>query len=294
MNNVFFTGLSGFLGQEFLKYYNSKKNNNFCFIQNPFNYKGCGKNYNYTFLSKDFSEKIDILVHAGAFTPKTREQMEDVTLNLSNVINTDYLLKNLPNIPKKIIYISTVSVYSPTKNVINEETPLGGDSVYGLSKLMCEKIIQNYCIQNKIPYQILRLSVVYGNNHKVQGLIPTFIKNICQNKSIMIYNDGLQKKNFINVYDVARVIYKSITESVIYPVINVVGNESISVKEVAEILIKCSGKNIKIENYNNDQTNDIIFDTSLMTEVFGKNKISYTDGLKQSYIDLSEVYCESM
>ncbi|MGN0014144.1 MAG: hypothetical protein ACI37T_01860, partial [Candidatus Gastranaerophilaceae bacterium] len=109
-----------------------------------------------------------------------------------------------------------------------------------------------------------------------------------------IYNGGLQKKNFINVYDVVRVIYKSITESVIYPVINVVGNKSISVKEVAEILIKCSGKNIKIENYNNNQTNDIIFDTSLMTEVFGKNEISYSDGLKQSYIDLSEVYCESM
>ncbi|MGN0014988.1 MAG: NAD-dependent epimerase/dehydratase family protein, partial [Candidatus Gastranaerophilaceae bacterium] len=163
MNNIFFTGLSGFLGQEFLKYYNSRKDNNFRFVQNPIYYRGNGKDYNYAFSADDFSENIDILVHAGAFTPKKREQMEDVTLNLSNVINTDYLLKNLPNIPKKIIYISTVSVYSPTKNVINEETPLGGDSVYGLSKLMCEKIIQNYCIQNEIPYQILRLSVIYGN-----------------------------------------------------------------------------------------------------------------------------------
>ena len=294
MDNIFFTGLSGFIGQEFLKYCNTQDNCDFKILEMPKNYKSEKNSYNYAFKPDDFEDKIDVLVHAGAFSPKTREQMEDAELNMTNVINTEYLLKNLPNFPKKIIYISTVSVYSLGQKKITEDSSLGGDSVYGLSKLMCEKIIENYAKEHNIEYQILRLSVVYGNNPKVQGLIPTFIKNICENKDITVFNNGKQKKNFVNVYDVARVIYKSVKEPVKYNIINIAGDSSISVKDVAEILINASGKNVKITNVSNKKSDDIIFDNKKMKKAFGKNEITYEKGLMNAFKELSGVYSESM
>ena len=101
MNKVFFTGLSGFLGKNFLDYYNSRKSVDFELIELPKNYNSIQKKYNYSFCSEDFSAGVDILVHAGAFSPKTKEQMDDIAPNLQNIENTKYLLENLPNIPKK-------------------------------------------------------------------------------------------------------------------------------------------------------------------------------------------------
>lgn len=288
MINIFFTGLSGFLGQNFLKYFNSQNCHNFRLIPNPNNYRSKDENYSYAFKKNDFMDNIDILVHAGAYSPKTRNDMNNMN-NINNITNTKYLLENLPNIPQKIIFISSISVYKLNQQIISEDSSLEGDSIYGTSKLMCEKLIEEFCKVNNVEYQILRVGVIYGNNPTVQGLIPTFIKNIIQNKHIKIFNSGIQKRNFINVFDVSRIIFESLDLPVKYPIINVIGDSCISVREIADFLIQNSNKNIEIENIvNNEPIVDIIFDGSKMIEIFGKNQVRYFDGLACAYNDINK------
>ncbi len=113
--NLLITSCSGFIGKhllnsiEFLQLedkYNiillsSKKIKNYLFI----NHK------NYSFSKQDFIEKgvenIDVVLHLGAFTPKSSKNKDNIMLSTSNIKNTIYLINNLPNTPEKFIFAST-------------------------------------------------------------------------------------------------------------------------------------------------------------------------------------------
>ena len=269
MTNVLFTGLTGFLGKNFISSINDETLNVFPLSCDVLASEGKLSDFQYNFNKTDI-EKVDILVHAGAFSPKTREQMNDIENNILNATNTAYLLKNLPSIPKKIIYISSISV--------------SDNSIYGLSKLMSEKIVMQYAKQNNIDCQILRLGVMYGNNKGYQGLVPTFIENITQNKSICVFNDGAEMKNFVHVEDVCKIIYQAIKQNeVMYPVVDVINTQNISVKEIAQKLIAISGKNTKIESLDKPLVYEYTFDATIFQKAFKLTQKTYDEGLKYAF-----------
>lgn len=286
---VLFTGLTGFLGKNFLNLIPHSDWKIYALPCDKLAAEGKLADFNYHFTSEELVQSgikdIDVLVHAGAFSPKTRLQMNDIDNNIQNITNTAYLLEHLPNIPKKIIFISSISVYSQNVQKINEESETSGDSIYGLSKLFCEKIIESFCRKNRISYQILRLGVMYGNNKGYQGLIPTFIQNILEHKPIQILNDGVTRRNFIHVKDVCAVIEQAIQQTeVCSPIVNVVGLDSISVKEIAEMLIQISGQSCEIQNVESEsQMTDITFDATRLQKSFAPLKIDYVQGLKESF-----------
>lgn len=81
----------------------------------------------YRFSTSDFTShgftEIEAVIHVGAFTPKSAADTNRHEENLSNVINTNHLLQNLPSRPEKFIFISTVDVYQQTAAAISEQTP---------------------------------------------------------------------------------------------------------------------------------------------------------------------------
>ena len=289
MKNILFTGLTGFLGKNFQSLIKDRDMHVFPLPCDILSGHGKITDFTYHFSKEDLLKEnintIDVLVHAGAFSPKTREQMNDIDNNILNITNTQHLLNNLPTLPKKIIYISSISVYNiPSLEVVNEFSPTEGDSIYGLSKLMSEKIVIEFAKKNNIDCQILRLGVMYGNNKGYQGLIPSFIQNIMENKPICTFNDGVELKNFIHVQDVCEVIYQSILQdSSDYPIINVVNTDNISVKDVAKKLISLSNKNINIDTVQKNQTHQITFDTTLLQKAFQLQQKSYNKGLEESF-----------
>jgi UDP-glucose 4-epimerase len=93
--------------------------------------------------------------------PKSTDElnMADKILE-NNIIATNTLLQSLAYKPKKIIFSSTIDVYEyKYNNIINETSKLDPQSLYGSSKLFCEKLILEYCKSNNCKYAILR----YGN-----------------------------------------------------------------------------------------------------------------------------------
>ena len=55
--------------------------------------------------------KQDLVLHIGAFTPKSGIEANDINKSNANIFNTKYLLDNLPNFPEKFIFLSTLDVY---------------------------------------------------------------------------------------------------------------------------------------------------------------------------------------
>ena len=113
---ILLTGATGFIGSHLLKYLISEygAENVIAYTRSQIEGVICTYHNNYNQESFSFSEigpeKIDIIIHAGASTPKNKLQADNTELANANIFVTKSLLNaKLPNL-KRIIYLSTVDV----------------------------------------------------------------------------------------------------------------------------------------------------------------------------------------
>lgn len=232
---------------------------------------------------------VDTLIHLGAFTPKDSSSIDDISKSTSNINNTISLLESLQNL-EKVIFISTLDVYDNTEATISENTNTNPSTMYGWSKLYCEQVIRKYARQRGITYQILRLGHVYGEGEEVyKKVMPVMIRNAIQGKNIQIYGDGNAIRTFIHIEDVSKSIVNSI-ELNTSEVINVVGSEAVTIRELANMIKKLSGDAIEIEYIPSSIPNrDCIFDNSKLKAFLLKDLLPFRDGLKREYQYMREM-----
>ena len=289
---ILVTGTSGFIGSVLLDKIIAKfgASNVLALTSKPINKCNYLLHNNYNFFSDFFIksgfENIDTIIHAGAFTPKNEKQANESFECTSNIINTEALLKaNIPNL-KKFIFLSTLDVYSLYNGVLTEDSPISPVSLYGQSKVYCEKMIASWANQNQLLYQILRIGHVYGpGEEQYQKVIPVMIRKILNNERIQIFGTGEAIRSFIYIEDVIDAIIKSVDLEFFDGPINIVGGNQISINDLAQLLIKNSESNTKIEYIKTTDTKqrDFIFDNSKMKNFLLKQEIDLAFGLKMEY-----------
>jgi|TARA_Y100000310_G_C20697895_1_gene827051 dTDP-L-rhamnose 4-epimerase len=182
----------------------------------------------------------EIIIHLAAETG-TSQSMDEIGRHTSTNIQGTSIMLDLINSKefnvRKIILSSSRAVYGEGKN--NEENiilqPL---SVYGVTKLVQEKLIQLTC---EVPYTIFRYQNVYGPgqsmNNPYTGIITIFSNLLMKNEDINIYDNGIPTRDFVYIDDVVDAtllaINSPITDGKIY---NVGTSTPTSILEVAEIL----------------------------------------------------------
>ena len=289
---ILVTGASGFIGSVLLDKIIAKfgASNVLALTSKPTDKCNYLLHNNYTFnpdfFVKSGFENIDTIIHAGAFTPKNGNQANELYKCTSNIKNTEALLKtDIPNL-KKVIFLSSLDVYSLYDGVLTEESPVIPISLYGQSKVYCEKMIASWANQRKISYQILRIGHVYGpGEEKYQKAIPVMINRILNNESITILGTGDVIRSFIYIDDVIYAIIKSIDLDLFDGPINIVGENQITIKNLAKLLIKTAGSNTNIEYVETIDANqrDFIFDNSKMKKLLLKEEIDFSLGIKIEY-----------
>jgi UDP-glucose 4-epimerase len=238
------------------------------------------------FFIKSGYENIDTIIHAGAFTPKNGNQANEYYKCTSNITNTEALLKaNLLNL-KRFVFLSTLDVYG-VSDVLTEESPVIPITLYGQSKVYCEKMIVSWANQNNILPQILRIGHVYGpGEEQYLKAIPVMIKKILNSEPIQIFGSGMDIRSFIYIEDVIQAIIKSIDLDLFYGPINIAGGNQISIKKLAQILIKIAESNTNVEYVKtlNAIRRDFIFDNSKMKKYLLNKETDLVLGLKREYI----------
>lgn len=288
---ILVTGASGFIGSVLIekiinKYgmenvlaLTSNKNNNYnCILHNEYN-------FDEDIFHKSGYKDITTLIHAGAYTPKSSNLSNDSNKCTTNIVNTNKILKaELPNL-KKIIFLSTLDVYAEC-DVINEDSPVMPTTLYGHSKLYCERLIEAYSKNNNISYQILRVGHTYGpGEESYQKVIPEMIRNILSNEAIQIFGTGKNLRSFIYIDDVVDAIISSIELKSFQGPINIVSNNKITINKLADTLIRLTNSKVKVE-FNNSSENvprDFIFDNSKMKKYLLTNEISLEKGLEMEF-----------
>ena len=239
----------------------------------------------------EFSKDVDVVIHLAAVADVNESVINPEITNKVNVDGTANVLQCcIKNKVKKMIFASSAAVYGDSKeNSINEDGATNPQSPYGQSKLDAEKVIVKTCKENEIDHVIFRMFNVYGKgqNKQYAGVITKFLGSIRDDKRLVIYGDGEQTRDFVSVNDVTDAFECAIRadSSGTY---NIASGESISIKELANMILDIYGKEIEIE-YKSGRKEDIRYSNADITLAKQELEFNPKMSLKEGLSDLISV-----
>ena len=136
--------------------------------------------------------------------------------------------------------VSTDEVYGSlgAEGYFHETTPLDPRSPYSVSKTSADLFVQAYSETYKMPVSITRCSNNYGPYHFPEKLIPLIIKNILEGKSLPVYGDGTNVRDWLYVEDHCKAIDLVIHKGRAGEVYNVGGHNEKQNIEIIHIIIE--------------------------------------------------------
>lgn len=225
--SILITGGAGFIGshcvRHFVKKYPSYQIINFdaltyagnieslSDVENADNYKFIkGDIRDAELLSKIFDEyEVDSVIHFAAESHVDRSIENPLAFVETNVLGTCSLLnvakskwsENYDN--KKFYHVSTDEVYGSLGETgyFVEDTPYDPRSPYSASKASSDHFVRAYYHTYGLPILISNCSNNYGPYQFPEKLIPLMINNIINEKTLPVYGDGLNIRDWLMVTD---------------------------------------------------------------------------------------------
>jgi dTDP-L-rhamnose 4-epimerase len=133
-----------------------------------------------------------------------------------------------------------------------ERAPVGGETVYGLTKVDQEKLVLLWGKQVGIPTVALRYSCTYGPRQSIfnpyTGVIAIFCTRLLNDLPPVLYEDGEQTRDFSFVEDIARAnLLAAESDKLDGLPVNVGSGEGVSIRKVAEQISDALGIQIAPE-----------------------------------------------
>ncbi|MCW0484746.1 NAD-dependent epimerase/dehydratase family protein [Gaoshiqia sediminis] len=202
MNNILFTGATGFLGENTLP------------VLQQHGFKVTTLGLAGSDVVCDLSREVPVLptsypvvLHAAGkahVVPKTpEEEKQFFEINLQGTKNLCAGLEQ-SGVPKAFVFISTVAVYGTEQGENIEEThPLNGDSPYAKSKIEAERFLTDWCRTNGVILTVLRPSLIAGKNPP--GNLGAMIRGIETGRYVGI-GGSKARKSVLMAGDIARLV----------------------------------------------------------------------------------------
>ncbi|MEM3549557.1 MAG: GDP-mannose 4,6-dehydratase [Candidatus Bathyarchaeia archaeon] len=194
--------------------------------------------------------RIDIIDHLAAELEVYRgikDSEKDARINILGTLNI--LNAALKNGVRRILFASSGAVYGEAKYLpIDEGHPLEPHWPYGVSKLSAERYVLQYHKLFGLETTAFRYGIVYGPREWFGRVLTMFIKRIfLENKPPVVFGGGSQTRDFVYVDDVVKAHVSAVKNSeAVGQVFNIGSGKGISIKELAELLITLSGKELEI------------------------------------------------
>jgi nucleoside-diphosphate-sugar epimerase len=178
---------------------------------------------------------------------------------------------------KRFLYASTGSVYGPGEAPFRETDPLAGTDLYAVSKIAGEKLVG--CYGDFLETAVLRLFAPYGPGQEGR-MIPRLAARVANGEPITLNAAGRPRMNPIYVDDAIRLLVEA-AERDGHHVLNVAGDEVVSIRELAELLGEELGREPVFEE-GSAAAGDLVADTTRMQELFSLRPLtSLRDGLRR-------------
>jgi UDP-glucose 4-epimerase len=149
-----------------------------------------------------------------------------------------------------VVYSSSGGIFGePRYQPVDETHPAEPDSPYGATKLCGEKLVLSYMKLYGIKATSLRYFNVYGENQRFDAygnVIPTFMARIARGEPLIIFGDGEQTRDFVEVADVAAANIAAAENPEVRGTFNIGTGTEISINRLVEILRDVTGEDFEV------------------------------------------------
>ncbi|HMF56806.1 MAG TPA: SDR family NAD(P)-dependent oxidoreductase [Pyrinomonadaceae bacterium] len=203
-------------------------------------------------LVRKIMDGVDVVFHLAASVGNTRSIEQPVDDSEINVIGTLRILEAARQAGvRKIVYSSSAAIFGELKHLpIGEDHPAEPDSPYGVSKLAGEKHCLAYSRLHRMEVVCLRYFNVYGVNQRYDAygnVIPIFAHRLLRGERLIVYGDGEQTRDFVNVRDVAKANLLAARAAGVSGAFNIASGACITINHLVDLLRVASSINPNVE-----------------------------------------------
>ena len=229
---ILVTGGAGFIGSAFLnRFVPLRPNDEFLnldklsYAANLSNLESIANAPNYRFVQADLAKpeqlvvleefQPDWIVHFAAETHVDRSIRSPREFVESNILGTFNLLEWArnnwgDNQEKVFLSVSTDEVYGElgAEGAFSETSPYSPNSPYSATKAAADHLCRAYAHTYGLNVKITNCSNNYGPRQFPEKLIPLMILNAAEGKSLPVYGDGSNVRDWLHVDDHCEAIWR--------------------------------------------------------------------------------------
>lgn len=180
---------------------------------------------------------VDAVVHLAGRRMTREDDQNDVTPFLRPNVEAvaDLMAASKATGVKKIIYASTIAVYSPASGLPYRETaPTRPINAYALSKLMGESCVEMLGRLNGLAALSLRFAAVYGHGEKGTPALMKFVDQAGRRETLVLKGNMDYRIDQVYIRDAVAAILSSLRAPCAAGVFNIGGGRALPVLEIAE------------------------------------------------------------
>jgi UDP-glucose 4-epimerase len=230
-----------------------------------------------------------VVVHLAALTsvPFSVEN-PDLTFDVNLLGTLNLLRSSIEERVDRFVFVSSCAVCGDPESLpVDEEARVNPISPYAESKLVAERYCLGFNERQLLGSVVLRFFNVYGPRQGMNdysGVITRFIEFSKQGLPLVIYGDGSQTRDFVNVHDIVEAVLVSMKHNGAEgEVFNIGSGKPTSINELAKTVLELAGLDLEIR-YEKSRLGDIkdsYADISKAKKFLGyAPKVSLRDGLR--------------
>jgi dTDP-glucose 4,6-dehydratase len=258
---ILVTGGAGFIGSNFIRQlltldrgYSVVNFDKLTYAGNLANLASVASDARYEFVKGDICDPgavetamtgCDAVVHFAAESHVDRTIYEPSTCIETNVTGTFVLLQVARKIGvERFVHVSTDEVYGDITPdcFADEDSPVKPSSPYSASKAASDLLVRSFVRTYKFPAVITRSSNNYGPYQFPEKFLPLMITNALEDRTVPVYGDGLQQRDWLHVEDNCRGILSALECGRIGEVYNIGGPDVVDNLSMARRILHIMGK----------------------------------------------------
>ena len=223
----------------------------------------------------------DVVVHFGGIGDVDVATEHPSLAAAANVVGTMNVALAAQQAAARVVYASTWEVYgTPRYDPVDEQHLCDPGHVYGATKLGGEQMLSALHQSGELPTAILRLGTAYGPGMRPNAVFSRFADAARAGAPITVHGSGRQWRQFTHTSDVVRAVQLAIESDLDELTVNVVTDEVVTIRELAEIVASRYGVPVEFgPERHGDPPSSIISSERAASLLGWRAQVAFQEGL---------------